>query len=161
MFIQNSGEGKEPGEPERGIGSDRVGLGDDALDGARHVDGLGYGTGAHVQRHKIEFTEHFARMNGRKDAGSHGTTFADCGRIARKRLVVIGDFDLLRARIRPSKTDAELVIDPILVPTGAFALEGLEPVPRRRAKIFQRGGGFYSVQKQLCPATVDRPETLS
>jgi hypothetical protein len=51
--------------------------------------------------------------------------------------MIIDDFDVLRARIGPSETDPELVVDPDAVLSIPVALKSFQTISRRDAKVVQ------------------------
>jgi hypothetical protein len=52
--------------------------------------------------------------------------------------VVVNDLDLLWASVGPPETDPPLVVDSDAVLTRSIALQLLEPVAWRQAKLFER-----------------------
>src|SRR5699024_1708955 len=64
--------------------------------------------------------------------------------------VVVNDLHLLRSGVGPREADPPLVVDPDAVLSGAIALEGLEPVSRRDAEVFERLRGPHLTQLAQC-----------
>jgi hypothetical protein len=60
--------------------------------------------------------------------------------------MVIYDFDVLCASVRPAEAYAELVIDPDAVLTGAITLQGFQPIAGRHAKVIQSTGNLQLTQ---------------
>jgi len=55
-------------------------------------------------------------------------------------LVIVRDFDIFRSRVRPTETDAELIVDPDGVSTLSIAAQLVQSVARRLREVSQRAG---------------------
>jgi hypothetical protein len=60
--------------------------------------------------------------------------------------MIVDDFDLLRAALRPSETDAPLVIDSNAPLSRAISLQKLEPIARRYPEIVESPCGVQQAQ---------------
>ena len=65
-------------------------------------------------------------------------------------LVIIDYFYIIRARFRPAKTKPVLIVDPDAVLASTIALEGLQPIARRHAKVAQSGRNLKLTKLSHC-----------
>lgn len=56
--------------------------------------------------------------------------------------MIVNNFHILRACIRPNKTQTELVVDTNTILTCTFSLKGFKPITRRHTQIVQNYGNF-------------------
>jgi hypothetical protein len=72
--------------------------------------------------------------------------------------VIIDDLHIFRARIRPSKANTPLLVDPDAVLASAVALEGLEAVARRNLEVIDSASDLQLPQPAARhPRYVDKP----
>lgn len=64
--------------------------------------------------------------------------------------MIIDDLDPLRAVDCPNEADPELIVDPDGMLALSIALQGLQPVGRRRSEIVQHGGGVQISELSSC-----------
>lgn len=117
------------GKTHRRIDGDAALAGNDALNPAWGHTRIQRQT-CLAQAHRLQkfLIQNFARMNGRH-AVMHDLL-----------LMVINNFNTMRASISPGKADAPLAVDADAVLPGSVAFEGFQPVPWGNAQVIQGDG---------------------
>ena len=63
--------------------------------------------------------------------------------------MIVNDFHVMGISLAPDETNAPLVVDANAVPSGAIALEHLQPIAWRHAQIEKLNGGIQHVEFSL------------
>ena len=66
--------------------------------------------------------------------------------------MIIDDFHVIGTAVRPSETDAPLLVDADRVLAFPVSRQLLQPIARRRAQILHIGRRIHQNQQLLCPA---------
>jgi hypothetical protein len=132
------GQAKKPTQSQIGVSRDGALTCNDLSNALRRNANL-FGQTILAKPHRLKelFQENFARRNWFEFAHDEFTS------------VVVHDFHIFGARIRPPKADAPLIIDTNAVRAGTVALERFKTIAGRHSQILQSAGDLEL--SQLAP----------